>query len=69
MRRKREIENSLTLVHKNKIKVRFSEVDSMKIVWHGEYIKYFEDGRSPTESLWPPDIQFRFFLTGKKNGS
>lgn len=27
------------------IKVRFSEVDSMRIVWHGEYIKYFEDGR------------------------
>ncbi len=27
------------------IKVRFGEVDSMKIVWHGNYIKYFEDGR------------------------
>lgn len=26
-------------------KVRFSEVDSMKIVWHGAYVKYFEDGR------------------------
>jgi acyl-CoA thioester hydrolase len=25
--------------------VRFSEVDSMKIVWHGNYLKYFEDGR------------------------
>ncbi len=25
--------------------VRFSEVDSMGIVWHGHYIKYFEDGR------------------------
>lgn len=25
--------------------VRFSEVDSMGVVWHGNYIKYFEDGR------------------------
>ena len=25
--------------------VRFCEVDSMGIVWHGHYIKYFEDGR------------------------
>jgi acyl-CoA thioester hydrolase len=24
---------------------RFSEVDSMGIVWHGSYAKYFEDGR------------------------
>lgn len=27
------------------IRVRFSEVDSMGMVWHGHYIKYFEDGR------------------------
>jgi len=27
------------------IVVRFSEVDSMGVVWHGNYIKYFEDGR------------------------
>ncbi len=26
-------------------RVRFSEVDSMKVVWHGEYVRYFEDGR------------------------
>lgn len=25
--------------------VRFSEVDSMKVVWHGNYVKYLEDGR------------------------
>ena len=33
------------LVTKTEIKVRFSEVDSMRILWHGHYIKYFEDGR------------------------
>lgn len=27
------------------ITARFCEVDSMGIVWHGHYIKYFEDGR------------------------
>lgn len=25
--------------------VRFSEVDSMQIVWHGDYVKYMEEGR------------------------
>lgn len=27
------------------IRIRFSEVDAMGIVWHGHYIKYFEEGR------------------------
>lgn len=27
------------------IEVRFSEVDSMNIVWHGNYMLYFEDAR------------------------
>jgi acyl-CoA thioester hydrolase len=26
-------------------KVRFNEVDSLNIVWHGHYVQYFEDGR------------------------
>lgn len=25
--------------------IRFSEVDSMRVVWHGNYVKYLEDGR------------------------
>jgi acyl-CoA thioester hydrolase len=28
-----------------KVSVRFSEVDALRIVWHGNYVKYFEDGR------------------------
>lgn len=28
-----------------RIKVRFSEVDSLRIVWHGHYLKYLEDAR------------------------
>jgi acyl-CoA thioester hydrolase len=33
------------LVNTTEIKVRFNEIDSMGILWHGHYIKYFEDGR------------------------
>lgn len=33
------------LIDRTTIKVRFSEIDSMQIVWHGEYVRYFEDGR------------------------
>ncbi len=29
----------------SKIRVRFNEVDSLGIVWHGHYITYFEEGR------------------------
>lgn len=27
------------------IDIRFSETDAMGVVWHGNYLKYFEDGR------------------------
>ena len=33
------------LINETKIKVRFSEVDSVGFVWHGHYVKYIEDGR------------------------
>jgi len=36
-------ENVLTAL--TKISIRFSEVDALRIVWHGNYVKYFEDGR------------------------
>jgi acyl-CoA thioester hydrolase len=34
-----------SLTHNTNIHVRFSECDPLKIVWHGNYVKYFEDGR------------------------
>ena len=34
---------ALTAVHP--FEIRFSEVDSMNIVWHGSYMLYFEDAR------------------------
>lgn len=34
-----------TLIDTHQFKVRFNEADPLGIVWHGHYIKYFEDGR------------------------
>jgi acyl-CoA thioester hydrolase len=33
------------LTHRTEVDVRFSEVDALGIVWHGHYVKFFEDGR------------------------
>jgi len=35
----------MKLTASKEIEVRFSEVDSMNIVWHGSYALYFEDAR------------------------
>jgi acyl-CoA thioester hydrolase len=33
------------LICRTEIQVRFNEADPLGIVWHGHYIRYFEDGR------------------------
>ncbi len=33
------------LSEKAEVLVRFNEADPLGIVWHGNYIRYFEDGR------------------------
>lgn len=43
-RRKKQLSGK-TLQYIFEFDVRFSEVDSMGVVWHGNYIRYFEDGR------------------------
>jgi acyl-CoA thioester hydrolase len=35
----------LSLVNRTEVIVRFNEADPLGIVWHGHYIRYFEDGR------------------------
>ena len=46
MKRNRKIgAKEAALTNTTETTVRFSEVDSMKIVWHGNYVHYFEDGR------------------------
>jgi len=34
-----------TLQHTTEFEVKFSEADPLGIVWHGHYVRYFEDGR------------------------
>ena len=43
MKRRKLQEAALT--NRTTLRVRFSEVDSMAVVWHGEYVRYMEDGR------------------------
>ena len=33
------------LKHQTEVTVRFNEADPLGIVWHGHYLRYFEDGR------------------------
>lgn len=44
--------------------VRFSEVDSMKVVWHGEYVRYFEDGREAFGRKYPGLGYLDFYNNG-----
>jgi len=34
-----------SLTSRTEIQIRFSEVDSIGFVWHGNYVHFFEDGR------------------------
>lgn len=46
MIKRKELYNEVKELCVSKVlEVRFSEVDSLGIVWHGHYITYFEDGR------------------------
>ncbi|MDO4159543.1 MAG: thioesterase family protein [Prevotellaceae bacterium] len=36
-----------------RIRVKFSEIDSMARVWHGSYVTYFEDGRESFGRRYP----------------
>ena len=43
--KKERIRNMEELVAEIEFDIRFSEVDSMNVVWHGSYSLYFEDAR------------------------
>jgi len=38
-------EKATDLICEKELNIRFSDTDAMGIVWHGNYIKYMEDGR------------------------
>ncbi|MDB4655911.1 acyl-CoA thioesterase [Flavobacteriales bacterium] len=52
------------LVNTTTFRVRFSEVDSLQIVWHGHYLKYFEDGRD----AWAIEFGLDFLGIFEKHG-
>src|SRR5688572_9459211 len=39
------LKNHKYIEHEITLNIRFSEVDAMNVVWHGNYLKFFEDGR------------------------
>ena len=45
MRRTKKEQIEPALVNRTRVQVRFSETDAMGVVWHGNYLKFFEDGR------------------------
>jgi acyl-CoA thioester hydrolase len=52
------------LTNTTTFRVRFSEVDSLRIVWHGHYLKYFEDGRD----AWAVEFGMDFLGIFEKHG-
>jgi acyl-CoA thioester hydrolase len=45
MKRKMQSKNNKEISFTSQVRVRFVETDPLGIVWHGNYIQYFEDGR------------------------
>jgi acyl-CoA thioester hydrolase len=52
-----------TLKASREFDVRFSEVDSMNIVWHGSYALYFEDAREEFGRIY--GLSYRLYLENK----
>jgi acyl-CoA thioester hydrolase len=56
----------MELNNHTEVLVRFNEADPLGIVWHGHYIRYFEDGREPfgaTHGLSYLDVYKQGFVT------
>lgn len=65
MKRNRKIgTQKATLSNTTCTTVRFSEVDSMQVVWHGEYVRYFEDGREAFGRKYPGVGYMDFYANG-----
>lgn len=65
MKRNRKIGSQVpSLIKRTRTAVRFSEVDSMQVVWHGEYVRYFEDGREAFGRDYPGLGYLDFYANG-----
>ncbi len=56
--------HSPALVDRIEITVRFSEVDMMRVAWHGSYVAYLEDGREHFGITYPGLGYSDYFRTG-----
>src|SRR5690606_27275285 len=63
IKRREQFNEGSNLKESVDIQVRFSEVDSLGIVWHGYYILYFEQGREAFGRKYGID-----YLTVQKSG-
>ena len=63
IKRREQFNEESNLKESVDIQVRFSEVDSLGIVWHGHYILYFEQGREAFGRKYGID-----YLTVQKSG-
>jgi len=63
IKRREQFNEGSNLKESVDIQVRFSEVDSLGIVWHGHYILYFEQGREAFGRKYGID-----YLTVQKSG-
>lgn len=55
-----------TLQNEHQFRVRFRDCDPLKIVWHGNYLHYFEDGREAfgrQHGISYLDVQNQGFVT------
>ena len=65
MKRNRKIgAKEAALINTTETTVRFSEEDSMQDVWHGEYVRYFEDGREAFGRKYPGIGYLDFYANG-----
>lgn len=65
MKRNRKIGTQMpALRNVVEVAVRFSEVDSMQVVWHGAYVRYFEDGREAFGREYPGIGYLDFYRNG-----
>jgi len=53
------------LVCQTEVLVRFSDVDAMKVAWHGSYVAYLEDGREAFGIQFPKGLGYAdYFSSG-----
>ncbi len=52
------------LTDRMEVSVRFSEVDMMRVAWHGSYVTYLEDGREHFGLTYPGVGYADYFRTG-----